>query len=170
MLCGSIVFLTASNAESAVDNKYQEGITLTITNKPFDPKAHKIELCSDDGKPCIIDGKIFYGGNGEIPKMEVTSLVFSQHGKEIHLDVSSMYDGGITNSNIKKFISVQPYLVKNSYMIVGYFGDDKKKRISPYIAHWLVLSPKGSVRNHLGDYESLTGLVYKVNEDYNIPQ
>ncbi len=70
----------AGNVGATENNFYQDGITLTITNKPFDKKAHKIHNCSNT--PCIIDEKIFYGGNGKLPKMEVESLVFSQNGKK----------------------------------------------------------------------------------------
>lgn len=162
-----LVLSLGCNAESAIDNKYQDGITLTITNKPFEPNKHTIQKCTNS--PCIIDGKIFYGGNGNIPKSEVASLVFSQEGKTVNLEVSSMYDSGITNANIKKYITIEPYFGKRSYRIVGYFGGDMKNDIEPYIVHWLIVK-NASVRNHIGDYESLTGLVYKVNEDFNIPQ
>ena len=165
----ALSFLSLScHADTAVNNVYQDGITLTITNKPFDKKAHKIHNCSN--KPCIIDGKIFYGGNGLLPKEEVASLVFSQKGKKVYLDVSSIYDTGVTNSNIKKYISIERW--SSSYRIVGYFGAGEDKGDGGdelYIAHWLVM-PNGSVRNHLGDYESLVSLVFKVNKDFNISQ
>lgn len=148
-------------AAPAVDNVYQDGITLTITNKPFDKKIHKIQNCGKT--PCIIDGKFFYGGDGNIPKTEVESLVFSKNGKTVKLDVSSMYDTGVNNENIKKHISVEPWLGGRSYRVVGYFGDGEE----PYIVHWLVL-PDGSVRNHIGDYESLVSLLFKVKQDFKI--
>lgn len=163
------LFSFGCHSKQETNNQYEDGISLTITNKPFKASDHKITYC-EQNKPCAIDGKIFYGGNGETPKTEVSSLIFSKNGKEIHLDVSSMYDSGITNSNIKEYISVEPYMINGAYMVVGYFGWDKKRRIPPYVAHWLVLTPSDSVRNHLGDYESLTGLVYKVKRDLKISQ
>lgn len=165
VLCGLFVTSMACNAELAIDNLYRDGITLTITNKVFDANAHKIDYC---GKaPCIIDGNFFYGGKGKIPKMEVASLIFSINGKKINLDVSSMYDTGVTNKNIKKYISVEKW-GSRSYRVVGYFGGDMDNDIEPYIVHWLVL-PEGSVRNHIGDYESLASLLYKVKQDFKIP-
>jgi len=158
---------TANFVNASNDNLYQDGITLSITNKAFNPQSHKIGYCGKT--PCIIDGKFFYGGNGIMPKTEVAGLEFKQEGRTIKLDTTSMYDSGITNKNIKEHITVERYFGKRSYRIIGYFGGDKSKRIEPYIVHWLVL-PGGSVRNHIGDYESLTGLVYKVNEDFNIQQ
>jgi len=170
-VCFFLSFLSLScAADTAVNNVYQDGITLTITNKIFDKKAHKIQNCPKAQTPCIIDGKIFYGGNGLLPKVEVASLVFSQNGKKVYLDVSSIYDTGVTNSNIKKYISIERW--SSSYRIVGYLGAGEDKGDGgdePYIAHWLVM-PNGSVRNHLGDYESLVSLVFKVNKDFNISQ
>lgn len=147
------------NADPMMSNTYPDRITLTITNKPFNVKSHKILNCPT--KPCIVDGKIFYGGNGELPKMEVESLVFSKGGKKVYLDVSSIFDTGVTNENIKKHISVEPW--SGAYRVVGYFGGGDE----PYIAHWLVMSD-GSVRNHLSDYESLVSLLFKVKKDFNI--
>ena len=163
-----LLWSMSCNAGSTVGNVYQDGIILTINNNVFDPKKHKIDYCSRK-KPCAIDGKIFYGGRGKIPKTEIKSLVFQKDGRKIYLDTSSMYNSGVTNSNIKKYISIERYHSKTSYRIVGYFGGDIKNDMEPYIAHWLV-RPDGSVRNHLSDYESLVSLLFKVNKDFNIQE
>ena len=55
------VLPVAQGVEPPVNNMYEDGITLTITNKPFDTKAHVIKKCGET--VCIIDGKLFYGGN-----------------------------------------------------------------------------------------------------------
>ena len=90
--------------EPPMNNVYEDGITLTITSKPFDAKAHVIK--KSDGTVYAIDGKIIYGGYGNIPKEEVTRLVFEKKGKKIALDVSSMYDSGVNNTNIKQHVTV----------------------------------------------------------------
>ena len=159
------MFSVTCNANQLENNKYLDGITLTITNKPFDSKTHKIDRC--EGSPCMIDGVIFYGGEGDLPKTEVESLIFSQNGKKIYLDVSAIYDTGVTNKNIKQHISVESWLGPNSYRVVGYFGGDKKNKIEPFIALWLVL-PNGSVRNYIGYYESLVSLLFKVKQDFKL--
>lgn len=167
-ICSLFVMPLSCSAESATNNAYMDGITLTITNKPFDSSAHKVVFCSersdDPPKPCIIDGKGFYGGNGELPKTEVESLIFSQNGKKIYLDTSSIFDTGVSNSNIKKHISVEPW--SGAYRVVAYFGEVQE----PYIVHWLVMPKGGAVRNHLSDYESLVSLLYKVNKDFKIEE
>lgn len=150
----------AHGKELALNNQYEDGVTLTITSKPFDPKAHVIKKCQ--GAVCIIDGKFIYGGNGNVPKEEVTKLVFEQKGKKVALDVSSMYDSGVNNTNIKQRVSVFPW-GENSYRIVGYFssGDDT------YICRWLV-SPHGAIRHYIGDYETLVSLTTKVQKDFGL--
>ena len=155
-------------AETGKASSYPDGIKLAITNKIFTTGNHKIDYCGGV-KPCAIDGKLFYGGRGKIPKTQVTSLTFERNGKQFSLDVSSMYNSGVTNDNIHKYISVERYLGKHSYRVVGYFGGDMDKDIEPYIVHWLVL-PDGTVRNHISDYESLASLLFKVNEAFNITQ
>ena len=151
-----------------LNNKYEDGITLTITSKPFDAKAHVIKKC--DEAVCSIDGKFFYGGYGNIPKEEVTRLVFEKKGKKIALDVSSMYDSGVNNVNIKQYVKVVSW-GGGAYRVTGYFsvgigGDGDGDEI--YICQWLV-SPEGAIRNYIGGYETLVSLTTKVQEDFKLP-
>jgi hypothetical protein len=157
LLTSSLAF----GGEPLPNNRYEDGITLTITSKPFDPKAHAIKKC--EYAICVIDGRFIYGGNGDVPKEEVTSFVFEQNGKKIELDVSSMYDSGVNNANIKQHISVTKW-GRNSYQLVGYFSDGD----DTYIGRWLV-SPDGAIRHYLGDYETLVSLTTKVQRDYGLP-
>jgi hypothetical protein len=151
----------ACGKEPPANNVYEDGVTLTITNKPLNAKAHVITRC--EGAVCMIDGNFAYGGDGNIPKEEVTRLIFEQKGKKVALDVSSMYDSGVNNANIKQYVEVTPW-GKDSYRIVGYFGAGD----STYICQWLVL-PGGAIRNHISDYESLVTLTTKVQKDHKIP-
>jgi len=153
----------ACSAEISIGAKYIDGITLTVTNKSFDAKAHKIQKCDMD-YICSIDDRIYYGNGGKIPKQEVSSLVFSQNGKQIYLDVSAMYESGITNKNIKERIKVQSW-GSGSYRVITYLGKPKIL----YIAQWLVWEGY-SIRNHFSDYESLASLAFEVNKDFNIIQ
>ena len=170
---------------SPPNDKYVDGITLTITSKPFNPKAHNIaeckkepSLCTYDkvGQPgqielapcakniCSIDGKPAYGANGKTPKQEVTSLIFEKNGRKVALDVSGMYNPYVNNSNIKQYVQVIPWLDK-SYWVTGYFshGDGDADM---YIGLWTV-TPDGSYRNYLGDFESLHYLTERVVWDFN---
>jgi len=145
----------------APDNRYDDGITLTISSKPFDAKTHTIEWC-EEGKVCTVDGSFIYGGNGKIPKEQVNSLVFERNGKKLALDVSLMHDSGTNNINIKKHVKVIKWDT-DAYWVVGYFsrGDDT------YICQWLV-SPQGSVRHYIGGYETLVTLTTMVQKDHGL--
>ena len=88
------------------------------------------------------------------------ALFLKKDGKQHSLDVSSIYNTGVTTSNIIKRFNVQRYLGKNTYRVIGYFGPEKR----PYIAHWLVRED-GSIRNHLSDFESLNSLMFEVKKD-----
>ncbi len=149
-------------ADNSVSTGYIDGITLTITNKTFDPENHEIKKCKH--AVCIIDDKYFYGGNGKTPEQKVDSLVYSKNGKQIQLNVSSMYGSGITSNNMKERFNVQSW-GGGAYRVIGYFG---KGKIS-YIGQWLV-RPEGSIRNHLSDYESLVSLIFEVKKDHNFVQ
>ena len=155
----------ACGKEPRANNVYEEGVTLTITSKPFDPKAHVIKKCGET--VCVIDGKPVYGTYGRMPKQEVTSLVFEKKGKKIALDVSAMYNPNVSNSNIKQYIKLTSW-GEDSYEVTGYFSHDDGDD-SMYICRWLIMQGHGSIRNHMSDYESLVSLTTKVQEDFGIP-
>lgn len=146
-----------------MNNKYEDGITLTITSKPFDPKAHVIEKCGET--VCVIDGKPVYGAYGKVPKQVVTSLIFKKDSRKVALDVSGMYNPNVNNSNIKKYVKITTW-DKDSYWVTGYFshddGDDDM-----YICHWLIMK-NGSIRNYMGDYGALARLTEEVQKDFGI--
>jgi len=151
------------SADKSISADFTGGIKLTLTTKPFDSKAHQVKYCGKRNIPCYINGNIFYGGRGKLPNEEVVSLEFERKGKRLSLDVSSIYNTGINQDNIKKRFNVQKYLGKNTYRVIGYFGSTKK----PYIVHWLV-KEDGSIRNHLSDYESLNSLMFEVKKDLEL--
>ena len=171
----------AWSGKPATDNVYEDGVTLTITTKPFNPKAHKITYCNEtlcetevNGKPvyrmcsetiCGIDGKPPYGTYGRIPKQEVTSLIFEKNGKKIALDVSGMYDPKVNNSNIKKYVQIAPW-GSDTYQITGYFSHDDGDD-SMYICLWLIMQGKSSIRNYMGGFEALDDLAATAKKDLN---
>ncbi|MFK5913632.1 MAG: hypothetical protein QM484_04585 [Woeseiaceae bacterium] len=151
------------SADKGISADFADGVKLILTTNPFDAKAHKVETCGKRNIPCYVDGKIIYGGRGKLPTDEVVSLVFEKDGKQQRLDISSIYNPGVTKSNIAKRFNIQKYLSKNTYRVIGYFGPEKR----PYIAHWLVRED-GSIRNHLSDFESLNSLMFEVKKDLGI--
>lgn len=157
-----LVSLSCS-AEKKVTGSFVDGITLELVTKSFNKGKHKVDFCGKKQHPCFIDGKIFYGGRGKLPSEEVVSLTFKKNNTNVTLDISSIFNPGINSENIQKRFTVQKYLGRNSYRVIGYFGVGKE----PYIAHWLI-KEHGSVRNHLSDYESLASLLFEVKRDMGI--
>lgn len=186
----------ANGKEPPLDNKYEDGITLTITSKPFNPRLHNIAECKKEpslcmfdkaGQPgqivlapcakniCAIDGKPAYGAFGKIPKQQVASLLFEQNGRKVALNVSNMYNPYVNNSNIKKYVQVipgpdnSPDNPDNFYRVVGYFslGDGGRDgHDRMYIGLWTVWHD-GSFRNYLGDFGSLHDLAERAARDFN---
>lgn len=159
MMKSSIV----SGGQAVANNVYEDGVTLTITSKPFNPKSHVIKKCGET--VCVIDGKPAYGAYGRVPKQEVTSLVFEKQGRKVALDVSGMYNPNVNNSNIKQYVKLTTW-DKESYWVTGYFshddGDDDM-----YICLWLVMLD-GSIRNYMGDYGALSTLTERVEKDFKV--
>ena len=160
-------------------NSYGNGITLTITIQPFDAKAHVIKKCGKEEcilapppgngyegcfeSVCLIDGKPGNGKDGKIPQYEVKSLIFEKNGKQVALDVSSMYDpGGIGNYNIKQYVNVLPW-GKDGHQVIGYFGEGEYM----YVCQWLVMLD-GSIRTHIDGPGGVYSLADKVREDFNL--
>lgn len=154
---------TSWGGEPLTNNVYEDGVTLTITTKPFDPSAHVIKKCGET--VCLIDGRPLYGTYGRIPKQEVTSLVFEKKGRKVVLDVSAMYNPNVNNSNIKQYVKITTW-DKDSYWVTGYFshddGDDDM-----YVCLWLIMLD-GSIRNYMGDYGALHTLTNRVQKDFKI--
>ena len=165
-----VLFLSMSSVvwggEPPANNVYEDGVSLTITTKPFDPKAHVVRKCGE--AVCVIDGKPVYGTYGRVPKQEVTSLIFEKNGKKIALDVSAMYNANVNNSNIKQYVKVTSW-GEDTYEVTGYFshddGDDDM-----YICLWLIMQGSGSIRNFMGGYEALVSLTTRVQKDFKIEQ
>lgn len=151
------------SADKKIAGDFDNGISLTLITKPFEQSSHKIGTCGKRQKPCSIDGTIFYGGKGKLPTEEVVGLKFKRNGTVVNLDTSSIFNPGIKVTNIKKRFTVQEYLGRNSYRVIGYFGEGKVS----YIGHWLIVN-NSSIRNHLSDYESLVSLLFEVKKDFGI--
>lgn len=158
------MFISLScSAEKTITEDFDNGVSLTLITKPFVQSSHKVETCGKRKKPCSIDGTIFYGGKGKLPTEEIIGLKFKRDGTVVNLDTSSIFNPGIKISNIKKRFTVQEYLGRNSYRVIGYFGEGKVS----YIGHWLIVN-NSSIRNHLSDYESLVSLLFEVKKDFKI--
>lgn len=154
----SLMMSSAVWGGEVIKGSYSDGVTLTITIDPFDSKLHTVKKCGD--YICLIDGKPFYGSDGAMPEHVVSHLVFEKKGKQIVLDVSSMYDPIINNENMKMSLSVQPYW-GDAYKVTGYFSDGA----GAYVCQWLVMSD-GAIRTHISNFEELIDLTSKAQKDF----
>jgi len=145
-----LIFVLASTAnaeEKYVKNIKNVGI-LNIYVEPFNLKSHKISPCGD--YICAIDGSPFFGTDGKIPTKTLSKLTFLVNNTLINLDVSAMYEPGITNDNLNERISVQHYW-GDFYKIIGKFSDGS----GSYVSQWLV-SKHGAIRTNISDIELLS--------------
>lgn len=145
-----------------VKGAYDNGVTLTLTTEPFDAKAHVIKKCGES--ICLIDGKPFYGSDGTMPTTVVSRLVFERKGKQVALDVSSMYNPAINSESMKWSFSVESGDDSGSSFarITGYFSDGA----GAYLCQWLVIQD-GSIRNHISNSEEFDELNTQINNKYN---
>ena len=149
-----VTILTASfcNAETdqTIEQTYAKGIKISIETKVFDVKKHKISKCAD--RVCSIDGQLFFGITNSIPKQTLSRMVFELKGQKTLLDVSAMFDPGISQDNIQQRVFVKPYWGP-FYLVTAKFAQKE----DAYIAEWIV-SIHGSTRVHLSRMTSLDKL------------
>jgi hypothetical protein len=64
---------------------FNDSISVRITKKPFDPKAHKLSYkkYGKDEQQVLetIDGESFFGTDGEVPTWEISEINIVQNGK-----------------------------------------------------------------------------------------
>ncbi len=153
VICGLMGYSLTSAADTLIV-EYPDDITLTVKTENFDKKSHKIKNCGD--YVCLIDGKPFYGSDGNIPKDYLSALIFKHKNKSVELDVSSMYEPGITKENSKQYLSVEHYW-GDFYKVTGHFSGGA----AAYIAQWLI-NTDGAIRIHLSNFEELLDLSSKI--------
>ncbi len=125
-----------------------EGLgTMKLYTKKFDPKAHQLTYCGT--YLCLIDGKPFWGSDGQLPEDELSQIIIESGQGSTALDVSSMYEPMFDKDNIAMRIKAVPTWA-DFYKIRARLSDGA----GAYTVEWLV-TPKGSARTHIGDGESL---------------
>ena len=63
---------------------------ILLRTRPFDGKRHQVRRCK--GVPCLVDEKPVYGAYGDLPDIEIVSLVLRTGSRDIPLDTSAMYN------------------------------------------------------------------------------
>lgn len=150
-----LIPLTSCNADEIAEHTYEHGIKLIVKTESFQATKHEIIKCRDG--VCLIDGKPFFGSDGDMPETQLASIEFKKDEKAITLDVSSMFNPAVTIDNIQRMLVVEPYW-GDFYKVTGHFSGGA----AAYVAQWIV-SVDGSVRIHLSDFESLFDLSSKIN-------
>lgn len=139
------------NAEEMSSQLSVDGVgKLSIHTEKFDPGAHDIKKCGD--YVCIIDKEIVFGADGNIPKYHIQKITFSTEKFTTILDVSGMYEPGITDENIDSNLSIVHYW-GDFYKVQGMFSDGS----GTYVAQWIV-TKNVSTRTHISDLESFSDL------------
>ncbi len=120
--------------------------TLHFITSDFKTDDHKLKFCGD--YLCVIDDHLFFGSDGKKPTTVTKRFYFKVNGNEIDLNITGMFEPGISPENMSQRIKVEPYW-GDFYKVAGRFSDGA----GGYIAQWIV-SKDGSIRTHLSDLET----------------
>ncbi|RDH85974.1 MAG: hypothetical protein DIZ80_00430 [endosymbiont of Galathealinum brachiosum] len=121
----------------------------------FKTDEHKLKFCGD--YLCVIDGHLFFGSDGKKPAIITKRFYFKINGHDIDLNITGMFEPGVTSENISQRISVEHYW-GDFYKVAGRFSDGA----GSYIAQWIV-SKDGSIRTHLSDMETALDIQGMIN-------
>ena len=82
-----------AEADNTASFVLPSGVAVRIVEAPFQRSKFKIEGCTRNDAPCLINGRIAFGGfQGELPKTYVRSIVVTFDGQSYDLDTSAMYN------------------------------------------------------------------------------
>jgi hypothetical protein len=79
-------------ALKAVVLSLPSGVQVTIIEAPFVPSDHRIQGCSRDGGPCLIDGRPPFGVSMGLPGTYVKNIEVHFGGRRHRLDTTDMYN------------------------------------------------------------------------------
>lgn len=80
-------------ADTSATFSLPSGVTVRITEAPFDKTLFKISGCTTASKACFINGRVPMGlQGGTLPQTYVKSISVSYRGRSYSLQVSDMYD------------------------------------------------------------------------------
>ena len=120
--------------------------SLHFITATFKADEHKLKFCGD--YLCVIDDTLFFGSDGKKPNTITKRFFFKINGNNIDLNITGMFEPGVTPENISQRINVEPYW-GDFYKVAGRFSDGA----GSYIAQWIV-SKDGAIRTHLSDMET----------------
>ena len=121
-------------------------VKLEVRASPFIASRHRIERCPApyEDNVCTIDGKVFFGTDGDLPSTQLDSMVLQIGGQRADLDISGMFEPWVDRPRRESFTASETDEGLGIYKVVGTFSDGA----GFYVAEWLVTA-HGSVRTLL---------------------
>ncbi|OVE76495.1 hypothetical protein BVX98_05815 [bacterium F11] len=133
--------------------EYEKGHKLTLQSTEFVAAEHKLKRCGKESI-CLIDGKPFFGSDGDVPRRELVSMKVEIQDKPIELDVTGMFNPWNVYKN-EDYVSKDQYRIEhiweNTWVLRGSFSDGA----GYYSAEWMI-SEGGSIRTILKSLEGLS--------------
>ena len=86
------VFTSVASADSSVNFKLPSGVAVEIVERPFVKSQFKVDGCSSQALKCLVNGRIPFGTDLELPKTYVKSIKASFQGKTYLLNSTDMYN------------------------------------------------------------------------------
>ena len=134
----------SSELERHLTLNFPDEVELTFEVSPFEADQHQVRWCTYKGwkHVCTIDGRPYFGSDGQIPYTTLDSLVLQYGSHTVHLDVSCMFNPWVGAAN-RSLYNVRKFT--NEYYVVNAAFSDGA---GAYVAEWRVQG-SGSVRTHL---------------------
>jgi hypothetical protein len=153
-----IVWSSLSLADQTISFLLPSGVQVEIVEKPFQKSLFKITGC-DGRTTCLINGRVPFGIDVELPKTFVSKINISYRSSVYSLDSSDMYNAwGNRPLEVKegiRYFGGKCFDAKNC-QFRGLFSD----AAGSFVAEWKIVDGV-SIRTVLTDSNDVTGLFLK---------
>ena len=112
--------------------QFDSGVALHVEVVPFVRAAHKIARCGQPW-PCQIDGRDFFGADGELPVTQVSRMELEIEGKLVSLATSGMFNPWFGAADPQWF---RVWRHGKDWVARGFFSD----AAGSYVAEWRISS------------------------------
>jgi hypothetical protein len=114
------------------------GVSLKITEAPFDKGLFKVSGCTETSAACLINGHVPMGAAFGLPKTYVKGISISYQNRSYSLDVSDMYDAWgqrpLERKGVVRYFGGKCFDQKNC-QFRGLFSDGA----GSFVAEWRVV-------------------------------
>ncbi len=162
VLCIIVVALltrVSASTEKVAQFTLPSGVSVRITEAPFEASKFQIKGCSEDGAYCRINGRIPAGVVFGLPETYMKEILITFKGKSHSLDSSDMYDawGGrpLERPGVVRYFGGRCY-DDGDCVFRGVFSD----AAGAFAAEWSIVDGV-SVRNVLTDSSDVVRLFLK---------